>query len=385
MGWQKQIAGCKMYQIVRKMKLLKGELRKLHSATFSNILNEVKVDRINLLETEKELGRKFTRSSYLAEIMLIQRSKATWVKLGDDNTRYFYTVLKQKKLKESIYQLKDKNQQMQHDPVVIVDIFVRFYKQMLGETGGTKQKVYLGFLRYGHILITDQQVGLLKPYTWEEVKLALFGININKSPGPDGFGSGFFRDTWPIICKEFTYAILETLRTGKLLQQLNATSIALIPKVKNPEIAGHFRPIACCNVIYKCILKMLCKILKLVLSTLVNDTQAPFYSGRSLVHNVLICHDLMRHYNRKKTPRCLMKIDLRKAYDMVKWEFLEEMLHGFEFPGKFVKLIMMCVTTTKFSIKVNGTSYGYFEGKRGLRQGDPHFPLALCPSHGVPV
>ncbi|XP_059315479.1 uncharacterized protein LOC132066113 [Lycium ferocissimum] len=120
---------------------------------------------------------------------------------------------------------------------------------------------------------------------------------------------------------------------------------------------------------------MLCKRLKLVLSTLVNNTQAAFVSGRSLVHNVLICHDLLRHYNRKTTPRCLMKIDLRKAYDMVKWDFLEEMMHGFGFPSRFVELIMLCVTTTKFSIKVSGTIYGYFEGKRGLRQGDPVSPL----------
>ncbi|KAH0738106.1 hypothetical protein KY290_036811 [Solanum tuberosum] len=94
------------------------------------------------------------------------------------------------------------------------------------------------------------------------------------------------------------------------------------------------------------------------------------------MHNVLICHDILRHYNRKNvSPRCLMKIDLRKSYDMVSWDFLEEVLAGFGFPDKFIKWIMTCVSTTMFSVKVNGENHGYFEGRRGLRQGDPMSPL----------
>lgn len=56
-----------------------------------------------------------------------------------------------------------------------------------------------------------------------------------------------------------------------------------------------------------------------------------------MLHNVLICHDILRHYKSKTTPMCLMKIDLKKAYDMVSWEFLEEALRGFGFPEKFTQ------------------------------------------------
>ncbi|XP_049346442.1 uncharacterized protein LOC125810992 [Solanum verrucosum] len=56
-------------------------------------------------------------------------------------------------------------------------------------------------------------------------------------------------------------------------------------------------------------------------------------------------------------------------------EFLEKVLDGFGFPEQFIKWIMLGVTTTMFSIKVNGENYGFFAGKRGLRQGDPASPL----------
>lgn len=73
-----------------------------------------------------------------------------------------------------------------------------------------------------------------------------------------------------------------------------------------------------------------------------------------------------------------MKIDLRKAYDMVIWKIIEEILDGYGFPRKFVQLIMKCVTTTKFSVKVNGEGHGYFEGIRTLDKGIPSLLCYLC-------
>lgn len=105
------------------------------------------------------------------------------------------------------------------------------------------------------------------------------------------------------------------------------------------------------------------------------ENQSAFVQGRSMVHNVLICHDLLRHYNRQGSSKCLMKIDLRKAYNMVSWKFVEESLKGYGFPAKFISLIMICITFPKYTIRVNDEGYGFFGGQRGLRQGDPMSPL----------
>lgn len=170
-------------------------------------------------------------------------------------------------------------------------------------------------------------------------------------------------------------AVLQLLSNREQLKQINFTIISLILKVPNHQYASQFRPISCCNVLYKPMSKVICVRLGKPISHLVAENQAGFVAGRSLVHGILICHDLLRHYNRKTSPRCLMKIDLRKAYDMLNWEFLEEALNVYGFPTSFIQLVMTCITTTKLTIKVNREGYGYFEWRRGLGQGNPISPL----------
>ncbi|GJR14466.1 RNA-directed DNA polymerase, eukaryota, reverse transcriptase zinc-binding domain protein [Tanacetum coccineum] len=81
---------------------------------------------------------------------------------------------------------------------------------------------------------------------------------------------------------------------------------------------------------------------------------------------------LMRNYHRKRgPPRCAFKVDIQKAYDTVDWGFLRSILVGFGFHPTMVEWIMVYVTTISYSVCINGDIHGWFNGKRGLRQGDP--------------
>lgn len=99
-----------------------------------------------------------------------------------------------------------------------------------------------------------------------------FSFKINKSSGPDGFGGGFFKNSWNIVGDDICNAVLEFFQTSKLLKQINATTISLIPKVGNPRATSQYRPISCCNIIYKCISKLICSRLSVVLLAIVSPT-----------------------------------------------------------------------------------------------------------------
>lgn len=83
----------------------------------------------------------------------------------------------------------------------------------------------------------------------------------------------------------------------------------------------------------------------------------------------------MKGYGRKGiSPRCMLKIDMQKAYDSVEWDFLEQVLACLNVLEKFVKWIMVCVTTMPYSIIINGKPISPFPTRKGLRRGDPLSP-----------
>jgi transposase len=83
-------------------------------------------------------------------------------------------------------------------------------------------------------------------------------IKNNKAPGSDGFSTEFYKASWTIISDEVVQAIQSFFEMDKLLKEVNATIIiTLVPKNLNPFAMSEFRQILSCNVIYKCITKIL--------------------------------------------------------------------------------------------------------------------------------
>ncbi|XP_057951032.1 uncharacterized protein LOC131145870 [Malania oleifera] len=116
--------------------------------------------------------------------------------------------------------------------------------------------------------------------------------------------------------------------------------------------------------------------IKPCLEEIIDPAQAAFIQKRSMVENIYMMQELIRGYARKRvSPRCLIKVDLRKAYDTVDWSFISDLLKHLKFPPMMIRWIMECISTTAFSVSLNGRLFGFFPGNQGLRQGDPLSPL----------
>lgn len=114
--------------------------------------------------------------------------------------------------------------------------------------------------------------------------------------------------------------------------------IILIPKSSTANTIKDYRHIACCSVLYKIISKILTNRMSSVMSYLVGSEQAAFVPGRYIHDNTILAQELIRGYSRKNTSaRCMIKVDLQKAYDSVHWGFIDQLLRCFGFPDQYVK------------------------------------------------
>ena len=130
----------------------------------------------------------------------------------------------------------------------------------------------MNIIREGPLLENDHHKQLSLVFLPKEIKNALWSIPDTKSPGLDGYNSRFYKASWAIIGNDVVEAIQQFFRNGKLLQAWNTTAVHLIPKVPNPDNPGDYRPIACYHTLYKCITKLICSSLKLVLGHIISPT-----------------------------------------------------------------------------------------------------------------
>ncbi|GJW39768.1 hypothetical protein Tco_0065613 [Tanacetum coccineum] len=278
--WLMSVDGYLMYRVVTKMKALKKPLRKLLQS-HGNLH-----DRVNSLRTELD--------EIDEEWFLKQKAKIEWLDVGDSNSSYFHKSVKCKNQRSRIDSIRD------------------------------NEDNEVTSLHVAKLLL----IKALPPFSFLGlVGIPLFNIGDDRAPGLDGFASVFFKKSWNIVGNDVCSAVREFFDNGQLLKEVNHTFLALIPKVSTPLKVTDYRPISCCNVLYKCISKIITNRIIDGLKEIVSENQSAFIPGRRISDNILITQELMHNYHRNRgPPRCAFKVDIQKAYDTVDWKFLDYIL-----------------------------------------------------------
>ena len=314
-GWQRSVQGVPMHRVVTKLKGLKLMLKNLNISKFSNIENvtdeahnvltglqgQIYNDpgNVDLLGREKEAREKYEEMNKSRMSFLRQKMMQDWLKGGDTNITYFHACLKKRRAHNQIHGIQNTRGEWVDTQESLENAFLQFYESLTWTTQIDRRKVSRTIVNEGQVLNEEHQSSLSMQFNVEDVREAIFYIEDDKFPSPDGYSSFFFKKSWHLVGEEVTGVVLDYFQTGRMLKQINATTLCLIPKCEQPLNVSQFRPIACCTVLYKVISKMLCKRLKKVLPFLVNPMQGAFIEDRVIWHKFFLYRVILKHYKRK--------------------------------------------------------------------------------------
>ncbi|XP_030449341.2 uncharacterized protein LOC115671829 [Syzygium oleosum] len=320
--WDSRIGGTPMYVLYQKLKLLEGRLRQLNRDSFSDISTRTSQARANLTSTQNALA--------------LDPLSMDLANLEKEHLQVFSDLRLQE---ESFFKQKSR---------------IKWLKE-----GDMNSKYFHHFVNkrqlHNRILsVSDDDGAVLSDPRLIHSHIVSFFETLLKANSP----------TLRPTCAEVRAVVDRALSANQIL--------FLSREVTDIEIRNSLFSLA---KVYKCITKILANRLAFVLPSIISNSQNAFVKGRRIGDNILLAQELFAGFHHEPyRPKCAIKVDFQKAYDTVDWAFLETVLQTFGFPQLFVKLIMECVTSPKFSIAINGELHGFFASDRGIRQGDPMSP-----------
>ncbi|GKV19346.1 hypothetical protein SLEP1_g29624 [Rubroshorea leprosula] len=381
------VEGYAGYRCLQKLKRLKEFLKGWNKEVFGNMetqFNNVaeKVERIDLknevvelegseVKQRKEGFQQIWDMLRMREAIWKQKSRSVWVKLGDQNTRYFHKVANGRKAQNSIQGIMSDGHWVEEPVMVKKEVMSYFRKAFQEESWDRPKPSKIEFKRISE----EQSKWLERPFTVEEIEEGLKSCDGSKAPGPDGYNLNFLKFFWNSIKDDFVEFFCEFHQRCKLVKGLNSSFLTLIPKKLNPRELKDFRPISLIGCVYKLLSKVLANRLKNVMSEIISETQSAFVGGRQLVDSVLVLNEVVDEVRNRKTPAFVFKADFQKAYDCVNWSYLDWMMDRFGFGAKWRGWIKECLSTARCSVLVNGSPTEEFDLEKGLRQGDPLSPF----------
>ena len=159
------------------------------------------------------------------------------------------------------------------------------------------------------------------------------------------------------------------------LPAINKAIVTLLSKKDGAVDVKDFRLVSMEHGIIKIIDKILEARLAVELPALVGKHQSAFVKGRSIHDNFMLVQCTARRLLALNTPTVMIKLDISKAFDLVQWPFLIEVLQAMGFGRRWRDWVCCILATSSTRILVNGTPGRPVLNCIGLRKGDPISPV----------
>ncbi|GJS10576.1 RNA-directed DNA polymerase, eukaryota [Tanacetum coccineum] len=271
---------------------------------------------------------------------MAQKAKIRWAIEGDENSKYFHGIINKKQSELAIRGVLVDGDWIE-EPSKVKNEFLTHFSNLFSKPTGPSIKLDPEMFRR---LSIEQNVELESNY-------------------------------WKIIDQDVVNAVQEFFVSSKFPPGCNSSFITLIPKKQDAKVVKDFRPISLIGSIYKIISKIMANRLSFVISDLISDVQSAFVSNRQILDGPFILNELISWCKYHKSKAMIFKVDFEKAFDSVRWDYLDDILDKFGFGAKWRGWIQGCFNSAMGSILVNGCPTSEFKFHKGLKQGDPLSPF----------
>nr|GEZ17643.1 RNA-directed DNA polymerase, eukaryota [Tanacetum cinerariifolium] len=251
---------------------------------------------------------------------MAQKAKIKWAIEGDENSKYYHGVINKKRSRFAVHGVLADGMWIDAPNAVKMEFFEHF-KIRFGNPGNYGIQLEREF---PNRLSFDQNEFMKSEVTSKEIKEA-----------------------------DVVDAIRWFFETGKIPKGGNSSFITLIPKIPSANMVKDYRPISLIGSVYKIIAKILANRLTTVLGDLVNEIQSAFVTDRQLLDGLFILNELVQLCKLKKKQTIVFKVDFEKAYDSVRWDFLDDVMKKLGFREIWCNWIQSCLQTSRGSVLVN--------------------------------
>lgn len=149
------------------------------------------IDQLQILQRKIEVSLAET------EMKWRQRAKQHWLRNGDKNTQYFNMQANQRRKTNSIKSIADNDGNVAHEQNDIGALFTGFFSSLFSTSLPSKFEECLHALHPE--VTTEMSTRIMKQFTVEEVKEAVFQMNPLGAPGSDGFPAQFYQKHWEVV------------------------------------------------------------------------------------------------------------------------------------------------------------------------------------------
>ncbi|XP_015959652.1 uncharacterized protein LOC107483543 [Arachis duranensis] len=330
-------------QFTCKLRALTVPLRQWHNDNFRDMDKrlmrfEKEITRLDNLvsdgiydgttEARRKVLVSFCEKWYIRkEIHWKQMSRSKHAANMDKNTRYFHNIASARRRNNRIDAL------MIHGRLVWNQVRIKcairgFYKDLYRQEYVSRIGVRDGLVKHIH---RDEAEALEVMPSEEEIKETVWDCESSKAPGSDGYNMNFIKKCWKDIGPEFIAAVLGFFQSAKLPTDVNVTWVTLAPKFEGAKGVKDFRLISMVGYVYKVFLKVLVRRMRSVMPRLVEETQTVFVKGRKIHDDALIACETVHWLKTRKKKAAIIKLEFHKAYDRVRWNFVDIVLHKMGF------------------------------------------------------